>query len=597
MMAVDRRQFGHPIRHAAVLQWQAARSDTISALVAQLLDAVVLAIQLLAVKRILAHLARAGTPEFADFIPALVVMTVCYAARAMFAAFVRERREMIAERLQADVTLHILEAACRADVADFENPAFHDRLIRVRDQTYEHIWTMVWSLVDLSGQILITISMVLLLVTISPLTFLVTLGGVLPLLWAHRRRNRLDYRVTVEQATRDRERSYLEELLVERRAIPELRALAADRYLMARVRHFYNLRIADVRRISASRLRVAIIGGVVGSVLAAVALGVLLAVVVHDSLGIAEAGVAVLALQQLLGQLRGSADMIGQIDRALPFLEDFQSFRDEFATASRGDAEPVSELAPLVELTLADVSFRYPNTDRDVLQGVDLTVTAATVIALVGHNGSGKSTLAKLLAGLYRPTGGELRWNGSSLAAAPLGALRAKVALVFQEFGRYELSVYDNVALGDVVRADDRHGVERAIARAGAEQIIERLADGSETRLSRSYENGAELSGGQWQRLALARAFFRDAPLLVLDEPASALDPVGERQLFHDLRTLAQGRTVIMISHRFSTVRNADRILVLDEGRLVEDGDHDTLMARGGLYAELFTVQAAPYAE
>jgi ATP-binding cassette, subfamily B, bacterial len=571
-----------------------------SAFVAQVLDAVVLAVQLLAVKRILARLSADDQGTFSTYVPALVVMTICYTARAILLAYVREHREMIAERLQADVTLHILEAAGRADVPEFENPAFHDRLIRVRDQTYEHVWTVVWAMVDLTGQALITISMVVLLITISPLTFLVAVAGVLPFLWANRRRNRLDYRVSVEQATRDRERAYIEELLVERRAIPELRSLAADRHLLARVRQFYDLRIADVRRISRSRLRVAMIGGAVGSVLAAVALGVLLAVVVRDGLGIAEAGVAVLALQQVLGQFRGSADMIGEIDRAVPFLDDFQAFRDEYAAVPPDPKVPTDPtdpkyLPPLAELSLSGISFRYPNTDHEVLHGINVTIPAGSAVALVGHNGSGKSTLAKLLAGLYRPTSGELCWNGVSLAEIPLSALRSQVALVFQEFGRYELSAHDNVALGDVSRADDRQGVDQAMDRAGARTFIEQLSAGSATRLSRSYEGGAELSGGQWQRLALARAFFRDAPLLVLDEPASALDPVGERQLFDDLKVLAQGRTVIMISHRFSTVRNADRILVLDEGHLVEDGDHESLMAHGGLYAKLFALQAAPY--
>ena len=593
-MPADDKHFGHSVRSAAALQWQAARGDTVSAFVAQVLDAVVLAVQLLAVKRILARLSASDHASFSAYVPALVVMTVCYTARAIFLAFVREHREMIAERLQADVTLHILEAAGRADVSDFENPAFHDRLIRVRDQTYEHVWTVVWSMVDLTGQVLITISMVALLVTISPLTFLVALGGVLPFLWANRRRNRLDYRISVEQATRDRERSYLEELLVERRSIPELRALAADRHLLARVRNFYDLRIADVHRISRRRLRVAMIGGTIGSVLAAVALGVLLAVVVHDGLGIAEAGVAVLALQQVLGQFRGSADMIGEIDRAVPFLDDFRAFRDEYI-APAPTPIAASVLPALAELSLCDIAFSYPNTDHEVLHGISVTIPAGSTVALVGHNGSGKTTLAKLLAGLYRPTAGELRWNGSSLAEVPLSALRAQVALVFQEFGRYELSAHDNVALGDVSRADDRLGVDRALDRAGARSFIDQLVNGSATRLSRSYEAGAELSGGQWQRLALARAFFRDAPLLVLDEPASALDPVGERQLFDDLKVLAQGRTVIMISHRFSTVRNADRILVIEEGRLVEDGNHETLIADDGLYAKLFALQAAPY--
>jgi ATP-binding cassette subfamily B protein len=222
-------------------------------------------------------------------------------------------------------------------------------------------------------------------------------------------------------------------------------------------------------------------------------------------------------------------------------------------------------------------------------------VKRGEVIALVGHNGSGKTTLAKLLAGLYAPNAGTIRWNGVDRSELPLDSVRRSVGMVFQDFMRYELPVSDNVGFGDVQRLSDHAGIDGAIHRAGAGEIVAKLPKGLGTRLSRSYEEGVELSGGQWQRLALARAFFRDAEVLVLDEPSAALDPIAERALFEDLRELCAGRTVIMISHRFSTVRSADRIIVLEDGHLVEEGDHETLLAKRGRYATLFEMQAAPY--
>jgi ATP-binding cassette subfamily B protein len=250
-----------------------------------------------------------------------------------------------------------------------------------------------------------------------------------------------------------------------------------------------------------------------------------------------------------------------------------------------------------VEAVVEDVTFRYPGTERLALRGASVRLRRGEVVALVGENGSGKTTLAKLLCGLYRPTSGRILWNGVDTAELPLSELRRGVAIVFQDFARYELSAADNIALGRHERATDRPAVEAAARLAGAHDIVAALPDGYETRLSRAFTAGTDLSIGQWQRLALARAFFRDAGFLVFDEPTSALDPRAEQELFETVQQLATGRTVLLISHRFSTVRSADRIYVLDEGRVIEEGNHAGLMSRRGRYAELYTLQAAAYAD
>jgi ATP-binding cassette, subfamily B, bacterial len=276
------------------------------------------------------------------------------------------------------------------------------------------------------------------------------------------------------------------------------------------------------------------------------------------------------------------------------FLDDFNSFVElvpELEAARPTGTAPAS----FSVLSVEAVSFAYPGTQLLALDDVTLQLHAGEICALVGENGSGKTTLAKLLCQLYVPTSGRILWDGVDTATCDRDALRRQVSVIFQDFGQYFLPAEMNIGVGDHERASDRESVIAAAREAGADDFLALLPQGYETILGRQFEGGVELSVGQWQRVAIARAFFRGAPFVILDEPTAALDPRAEHELFERIREVARDRTVLFISHRFSSVRCADRIFVLDHGRVVESGSHDELTENDGLYAELFTLQAAAY--
>jgi ATP-binding cassette subfamily B protein len=293
----------------------------------------------------------------------------------------------------------------------------------------------------------------------------------------------------------------------------------------------------------------------------------------------------------LEGLLIGFSQTAGQ---AL-YLDDlFSFFEIEPEIRSPEPARPFPR--PMRQgFTFEDVGFAYPGAERWAVRRLSFTLRAGEVLALVGENGAGKTTLVKLLARLYDPDEGRILLDGHDLREYDLEELRANVGVIFQDFVRYHMTAAENIAVGRIDARHDRTRIEEAARRSLADEVIARLPQGYDTIIGKRFRRGVDLSGGEWQKVAIARAYMRDAELIILDEPTAALDAKAEAEVFQRFKGLAKGKTAVLISHRFSTVRMADRILVLSGGRIIESGSHDELIAKRGVYADLFELQAAGY--
>jgi ATP-binding cassette subfamily B protein len=308
-----------------------------------------------------------------------------------------------------------------------------------------------------------------------------------------------------------------------------------------------------------------------------------------------KAGVAVAGIAFIGARLSQATLAAAALSEAILYLEDYERL-DDLVPTNVQVARSMDQAPPtFCRIAVKDLTFTYPGSERTAVHDVSMHIDAGEVVALVGENGSGKTTLAKLLAGLYKPNRGRISWDGTDISAVEPLAFRRKVAVVFQDFIRYHLPVRDNIGMGRHEAIDDLDSIQRAARQAGAEEFIAMLQHGYDTMLGPEFFGGTDLSTGQWQRIALARAFFRDSPFVILDEPTAALDARSERDLFNRIRQLLTGRTVLLISHRFSSVASADRIYVLADGEIREEGTHEELIQRGGIYAELFKLQAEPY--
>jgi ATP-binding cassette, subfamily B, bacterial len=534
----------------------------------------------------------------------LIVLAVLYLLTLVIPGglqpFYDNLEAIIKERVIVEVDRRIMQASARlVDLRRVEAPPFHDEVKLIRQSSYEV--PQMLGMLSLGPRTMLTLGgLLLLLAQIHPvLPFLLLLVGI-PYQRARRRMEAEKYRSLAENSRVAREMEYYTRLALEPAIAHEVRVFGLGAFLLQGYRLRRDRMMAEVQRLRLREFGQALAySGVMALVLAAAfSYTALQASAGHLQVGdiALYLGAAVQAQQRALFL----GNFFANLHRVQLHLRSLFDFLDGAWPAISLPPQGQGILAPArfnEGVELREVIFHYPGGSRDmaVLQGVNARLSAGKVTALVGVNGAGKSTLVKLLTRMYDPTSGLILLDGTSLASYDLASLRSRMAVVYQDFARFALTLRENIAVGDIETEPDMQRIEQAAHWSGADEIATNLSEGYATELTRRFEGGVELSGGEWQKVALARSFLRDAALVILDEPASALDAEAEYQLFQHFRELIAGKTALLISHRLSTVRMADQILVLDGGRIVEAGSHVDLMARGSHYASLYEMQAGRY--
>ncbi|GAB1508217.1 ABC transporter ATP-binding protein [Actinophytocola sp. KF-1] len=515
--------------------------------------------------------------------PSLLLLALATAVSGSVGPLQTQQHRMLGERVSQRVWDRLLDTTARADLVTYESTGFATALERVRQHALTRPFAVTAALLGLTGSLLGVTAMSVVLLTVEPLLLPLLLAAGVPAVLLARWASRTEFAFAQRLTGLFRRRHYLQELLTQRPYAAEVRAFDAAGRLRAK-HDALNAEVNVALRVQVRRRQV--IAALTTLGVATALTGALVAIVQLVRTGridLAEAGAAAIAVRLLSGQLGTLFGAIGGLLESAPFLADLERF-----VASGPPAGPTGRKHALHDrVALRGARFSYPGQERTAVDGVDIEIRAGEVVAVVGENGSGKTTLAKLVAGLYEPDDGVRRWDGGELAAQDV---RASVTVIFQDFVRYQMTVRDNIVI-----SGDGTDPEAAARAAGLLPTVRALPDGMDTMLGRDLDEGVDLSGGQWQRVALARALHRDTPLIVLDEPAAALDPRAEHDLFANVRATLGGRAALLISHRFSSTRMADRIYVMDAGRVVECGTHDELMAAAGQYAELYRLQSAAY--
>lgn len=579
------------VRTSLALVWSAGRQLVLGLVALQAVAAAALAGQVLAVQRVLTAMLEVpgGGGAVAPVVPPVLALAGLTALTAVAAGVQRHVQRLLGERVARQTWHQVLDVSTGVSLRHFESADFYDRLVRVQTSSLTRPHQVTQGLLTMAGALAATAGVGAALVSISPVLLpLLVLGGI-PVLLTHRAEARLEFAFTVGQTPDLRLRTYLALLQTGRDEAKEVRAFGLARWLRHRFDAVYERYLAALGRHVRRRTWLSVLGNLGTAAGLAATMLVLVWLVGRGRIDIAGAGAAIVAIRMLAGQIQTIFASVQHIFESGLFLDDLNEFLALGAAAVEEDAGDEAP-AGFDRIAVEEVTFAYPGA-APVLREVSVEVRAGEVVALVGENGSGKTTLAKVLAGLYDPVGGRVTWDGEDIRTFRRTSVRERVTVVFQDFVRYALTAAENVAVGRVGAEPTPARIRAAARRAGAAEFLDALPHGFDTTLSRLFTGGQDLSGGQWQRVALARSFFRDAPLVILDEPSASLDPRAEHDLFAGLREALDGRTALFISHRFSTVRGADRIYVLDRGAVVEEGTHEQLMSRDGLYADLFRLQ------
>jgi ATP-binding cassette subfamily B protein len=597
----DYLSFWRYSRRAIALVWSTHRALTIAlgvlTIAAGVMPAGIAYVGKLIVDAVVAAIDanRAGlAPDYALTLELVALEGLLVAALAGVQRGIGSCQSLLRVLLSQRVNLLILDKALTLTLAQFEDSELYDKLNRARQEASSRPLSLVNRTFALAQNAVSLASYAGLLLAFSPWAVAILVAAGLPAFIAETRFSGERFRAFQWRSQDRRMLGYLEIVIAREDHAKEVKLFDLGERLLTRFREIFRRIYAEEKRLTIRRDSWGFVLGLVASAAFYGAYSWIALATIDGAISLGDMTMYLLLFRQGQAAVAAMLSAIGGMYEDNLYLSNLYDYLEQPSAGAYGTATTGIDLRAGIEFD--DVTFAYPGATNAALRDVTLQVRPGQSIALVGSNGSGKTTLVKLLAGLYAPTRGTVRYQGRDLKDWDPVALRQRIGVIFQDFNRYQLTVGENIGAGDVAAFDDRERWAEAAAKGQAADFIGQLPGTYETQLGRWFFSGQELSGGQWQRIALARAFMRTgAEILVLDEPTAAMDAETEAQIFEHFRSLTHDRIAILISHRFSTVRYADQIVVLDEGRIVEHGTHEELMARQGRYAHLFNLKAKAY--
>ncbi len=577
--------------------WETSRSLTVATLLLRCVSALFPLATLWVSKLIVDLVVRAirHQPYHRNDIWRLLVLELLLAVGAdTLGRFVSLVDSLLGDRFTNHVSIKLMQHAASLDLVSFEDPVFYDKMERARRQTTARLG-MLAGLAGMAQQLLTLISLLSAVLFFYPWLLLLLAAATVPVFLGETRFAMLNYSMLYRYTPERRELDYLRYLGASNESAKEVKIFGLGNYLIGRSRALFERFYADNKHLAVHRAWHGTLLNLIPSAAYYTAYALIILRALAGALTVGDLTLIVGAFSRARGIMESMVSgLVGISEQALFIKDLFEFFETNPSIQSLPEA--IAAPRPIRDgFEFSNVSFAYPGSPLKVLENVSFRFYPNEKIALVGENGAGKTTLVKLLARLYDPTGGQILLDGVDLREYKVEDLRNEIGVIFQDYMRYDALAAENIGFGRIAEIENEGRVVRSAEKSLAADVVNGLPNSYRQMLGRRFEGGVDLSTGQWQKIALARAYMRDAQILILDEPTASLDARAEFQVYQRFVDLTAGKMAVLISHRFSTVRMADRILVLEHGRIVEQGSHRQLVALGGKYSELFELQAAGY--